>query len=77
MVATKVLCKNDPITDVELQTVLGDLERENKNFEEELRSKKSASVKLPWEDMPDPELARKHILALSAVRCPPVKTFND
>ncbi|KAH7728463.1 BSD domain-containing protein [Aphelenchoides avenae] len=47
-------------------TVLGDLERENKNFEEELRGKKAASVKLPWEDMPDPELARKHILALSA-----------
>jgi hypothetical protein len=57
---------NQLSTIVTNKTVLGELDRENKQFEEELRRNNEHTLSLPWEcNVPDVDLARKHILALS------------
>ncbi|KAE9555262.1 hypothetical protein FO519_001513 [Halicephalobus sp. NKZ332] len=48
------------------KTIIGELEKENKEFSEQLKKEKAVEdTEAPWIGMPDEELARKHILALS------------
>ena len=48
------------------KTIIGELEKENKEFSEQLKKERVAEeTKAPWIGMPNEELARKHILALS------------
>jgi len=48
------------------KTMIAELEKENKEFSEQLKKEKTVEdMKAPWIGMPDEELARKHILALS------------
>ncbi|CAJ0578137.1 unnamed protein product, partial [Mesorhabditis spiculigera] len=48
------------------KTIFGDLDREQKAFQQELDSKKLTDAVAPWEDLPDQVAAKKQMLALSS-----------
>uniref|UniRef100_A0A914D8R1 BSD domain-containing protein n=1 Tax=Acrobeloides nanus TaxID=290746 RepID=A0A914D8R1_9BILA len=47
------------------KTIIGELDKENETFREQLSQSKRTNTALPWDEMPDPILARKHIMSLA------------
>lgn len=50
-----------------LQTIIGNLDKEQAKFKDEVNANKLAACILPWADLPDQWVAKKHILSLSLV----------
>ncbi|VDN30140.1 unnamed protein product [Gongylonema pulchrum] len=64
------------------KTIIGNLDKEQAKFNEEVVAAKLTLGTLPWSDLPDQTIAKKHILALSLdarnfTRDPPSKTNFD
>ncbi|VIO96280.1 Uncharacterized protein BM_BM2244 [Brugia malayi] len=64
------------------KTIIGSLDKEQAKFKDEINANKLAACILPWSDLPDQWLAKKHILSLSLdarnfTRDPPSETNFD
>uniref|UniRef100_A0A1I8EWK5 BSD domain-containing protein n=1 Tax=Wuchereria bancrofti TaxID=6293 RepID=A0A1I8EWK5_WUCBA len=64
------------------KTIIGNLDKEQAKFKDEVNANKLAACILPWSDLPDQWVAKKHILSLSLdarnfTRDPPSETNFD
>ncbi|VDK68496.1 unnamed protein product [Litomosoides sigmodontis] len=64
------------------KTIIGNLDKEQAKFKVEVNAKKLTASALPWSDLPDQWVAKKHILSLSLdarnfTRDPPSETNFD
>ncbi|EJD75251.1 BSD domain-containing protein, variant [Loa loa] len=64
------------------KTIIGSLDKEQAKFKDEVNANKLTACILPWSDLPDQWVAKKHILSLSLdarnfIRDPPSETNFD